>query len=587
MLSRPIARRLAASEVPRPPLEADETAPRRLSLPIPKRRSPPSRATPVILSPLNNPGVYLHQQQQQQQQQQTALLGVQQARKYFCVASPSHSSDASTVDDCEEAPPPQWQQAGGPPCCLPPDITAVYALQRLIGTGSQSFVYECRWIGDAAAAATPAAAAAGGAAAAAAAAPEGPLCVKHIVGDCSLEALQAACSLCHPNVVKHFAAQRDWRGLWVVMEYVGGPDLAAFLQAEGPLDESTSKAVFRQLVGALQHIHAHRIVHQDVKLENLVVRRQTAASRCSNAQPARAADTLHRLSPREAAAGGPNGAADIQVVLVDFGSAEVEPNQHHLAKSEASPAGTAMYMAPEAFSESPAGSKSDIWSAGILLCLLLAGRSPFEGHSIMSTLGAQHPPATNSSSSDSSSISSSSSSSSRCRMTPAIPAPPRCPFEDPEDTHCGEDRQRPLKLRSHKEGHHDQHNTPPSQQTLQQQQQQQQVEEDEATPTIISSPKSEAVRWAPSPASDGALLPPAAAAPTPQSSGTASGTPAASAATGPEVVRERLLAALQQAEWQPVSAAAKELVLEMLTVDAAARPSATKVLQSRWLQQSP
>lgn len=332
-----------------------ETPSRRLSLPIPKRRGPCSRND------------HLHSMYDGVYGQFAGLPG--QARKYFCAVSPSHSSDASTIDECEEGP-----VIRGPSECQPgvnqyvSDITSLYVLGQLIGIGSQSFVYHCRWTERAASLSV------------------GPLCIKHIVGDSSREALTAACQVVHPNVARHFATYDDWRGLWVLMEYVQGTDLAAYLQRVGRLSPKASMQIFRQIICALECIHAHNLVHQDVKLENIVVR-ETPKPECSPQE--RAPDVLRDTG---------KDVCDVEVVLVDFGSAEVVPaNQRMSTKPESSPAGTAMYMAPEAFLETPVDYKSDIWSAGILLCLLLSGRSPFEGQTIMHTLGHARTALTNAS----------------------------------------------------------------------------------------------------------------------------------------------------------------------------------------------
>ncbi|KAL8446331.1 hypothetical protein Emed_005068 [Eimeria media] len=557
MTSRVSCRSAPVQQSERKEASDPDPAPRRLSLPIPKRRSPSSRA-PAVLSPLDSAsGVYAHQQQQQQQ---TALLGGQQARKYFCVASPAHSSDASTVDDCEEAPPLQCQPCAGSTCCSLPDITALYSLQRLIGTGSQSFVYECRWVGDDAttAAAAPAASPPTAASAAAAAAARGvPLCIKHIVGECSQEALEAACRLKHPNVAEHLATHKDWRGLWVVMEFVRGPDLAAYLQRWGPLSERATKAVFRQLISALEYIHARSLVHQDIKLENIVVRAPVVSETSADTP----ADTQQQQQQQQ------QDAADIQVVLVDFGSAEVGASHQRVLspRPEASPAGTAMYMAPEAFLESPADSKSDIWSAGIVLCLLLAGRSPFEGRSIMCTLAEPPSPV---------------SSAERLPLPRIVIPNPSSPSNSASPNRLALDAT--WKPQPTPNPHQQEQQRQELQQEQQQEQQQQQQQQDATS--VEAPPKGVAVRRPASGA--GPLEGAAAAAEAPKVGRTAgaAGAAAAAAADGPDAVRDRLLAALQQPEWQAVPAAAKELVAAMLNVDAASRPSAAAILRNSWLQ---
>ncbi|OEH78749.1 kinase-like protein [Cyclospora cayetanensis] len=373
------------------PSEATANGPcRRLSLPIPKRISPPTRGD-------------FHREN----------LCMHSAHKYSCGVSPSHFSDASTVDDAEEGPP-------GVPLAQQPysvsDIMSLFPLDRLIGTGSQSFVYACHSLQDfegIGGEASPL---------------DVPLCIKHIVADASREALTAACRLIHPHVARHFAVLDDWRGLWILMEYVKGPDLAVYVHRRGRLGVSTAKHIFRQLISALDCVHSSGLVHQDVKLENIVVRHSSGLEH--EQQPHHLRQEKHTQEIREPCQRGALSDSEelpenksppasppyleeekvkdcvpLEILLVDFGSAELVCPQSRLnnIRPEGSPAGTAMYIcclvaiaelsgassgAPETFTDAPACCKSDIWSAGILLCLLLVGKSPFEGSSVLSTLAA-------------------------------------------------------------------------------------------------------------------------------------------------------------------------------------------------------
>ncbi|XP_026193732.1 serine/threonine-protein kinase ATG1 [Cyclospora cayetanensis] len=361
------------------PSEATANGPcRRLSLPIPKRISPPTRGD-------------FHREN----------LCMHSAHKYSCGVSPSHFSDASTVDDAEEGPP-------GVPLAQQPysvsDIMSLFPLDRLIGTGSQSFVYACHSLQDfegIGGEASPL---------------DVPLCIKHIVADASREALTAACRLIHPHVARHFAVLDDWRGLWILMEYVKGPDLAVYVHRRGRLGVSTAKHIFRQLISALDCVHSSGLVHQDVKLENIVVRHSSGLEH--EQQPHHLRQEKHTQEIREPCQRGALSDSEelpenksppasppyleeekvkdcvpLEILLVDFGSAELWRLLVAAAASSPSPsclvrARGGGVQAPETFTDAPACCKSDIWSAGILLCLLLVGKSPFEGSSVLSTLAA-------------------------------------------------------------------------------------------------------------------------------------------------------------------------------------------------------
>lgn len=458
------------------PQAVSEALARRLSLPIPKRRGPPSTGEQM----------HMHQAVEGIDGQ---CLGVPvHAHQPFCVLSPSYSSDASTVDECEEAPPlgaTSCSQSAASRCAA--DVVSLYSLGPIIGAGSQSFVYKCRW-------------------AEGAPAPSGgPLCIKHIVGDACKEALAAACQLSHANIARHFSTFEDWRGLWVLMEFVRGPDLAAYLQRHGQLDELACRRVFRQLVCALECIHAHGLVHQDVKLENLVARIGGEHN-----------GDFHERDVKRPVCAAEAEAPDIEVVLVDFGSAElVNANRKFNRRPEASPAGTAMYMAPEVLLEGPVDSKSDIWSAGILLCLLLEGRSPFEGLSILDALSREG-------------------------------------LARREAAASGNGKRQAALLAARSSGPHapdirGRKRRPPVQQLDQ-----------AAAPSqtaMASAPAGSGAQTETFPRSD----------------------------ASPDAVKKHLLETFKRPRWLTVSAEAKELIAQMLTVDASERPSAARIRQSAWL----
>ncbi|HKO49130.1 MAG TPA: serine/threonine-protein kinase [Polyangiaceae bacterium] len=141
---------------------------------------------------------------------------------------------------------------------------------------------------------------------------------------------------------------------FLVMEYLEGCDLAALLEARGPLACGEAVAYVRQACVGLTASHAVGIIHRDLKPSNLFL-------------------TL-----------APNGAPLLKIL--DFGIAE------QLANTSTSPdantqqltvnpsdMGSPPFVAPEQLrAERHADPKSDLWALGAALFTLLAGRSPFE-----------------------------------------------------------------------------------------------------------------------------------------------------------------------------------------------------------------
>jgi len=165
-------------------------------------------------------------------------------------------------------------------------------------------------------------------------------------------------TLRHPHIVSHLESfgrrnSSHNREICIVMEYCAGGDLEQWVarrrkERKKP-SENTALRIFAQTCMALEHVHAHRVVHRDVKTSNLFV--------------ARAADM----------------SASSVVKLGDFGISRVLGATGDLA---ATAVGTPCYMAPELLDERPYDYKADVWSAGCVLFELLNLKRAFEARSM-------------------------------------------------------------------------------------------------------------------------------------------------------------------------------------------------------------
>jgi serine/threonine protein kinase/Tol biopolymer transport system component len=172
---------------------------------------------------------------------------------------------------------------------------------------------------------------------------------------------RAASALNHPNVcaiygVEEFAGQPA-----IVMELVEGETLAARL-ARGPmaLDEALRLAI--QMAGALDAAHRKGIVHRDLKPANIM------------------------LTGRPLTGNG--------IKVLDFGLAKMErasPGADEMAMDVTQPGtvlGTRQYMSPEQVQGKEADPRSDIFSFGLTLYEMLAGRPAFDGSNAASLMAA-------------------------------------------------------------------------------------------------------------------------------------------------------------------------------------------------------
>ncbi|MBL8269012.1 serine/threonine-protein kinase [Steroidobacter sp.] len=146
----------------------------------------------------------------------------------------------------------------------------------------------------------------------------------------------------HPNIARLYDAGADANGRpYMAIEYVDGVPLDVYAASKS-LSINESLELFVQIADAVACAHARLIVHQDLKPSNVLVKQ------------------------------------DGDVRLLDFGIAQLlsasAPNDEFLHRYRAF---TPRYAAPEQFEGQPASVATDIYSLGVILYELLAGRSPY------------------------------------------------------------------------------------------------------------------------------------------------------------------------------------------------------------------
>ncbi len=171
-----------------------------------------------------------------------------------------------------------------------------------------------------------------------------------------LREARAASALNHPNIAVIYDVEEsdspDGRVYLLAMEYVPGKTLAD-LAADGALTLDDILDLVGQAAGALAEAHGRGVVHRDVKPSNLMV-------------------------------------SEGRVKVLDFGLARVEPQalpdaltvSGDAAVRDEAFAGTPYYMSPEQLLGRPLDARSDLFSLGVVLYELVAGRRPFEGKTL-------------------------------------------------------------------------------------------------------------------------------------------------------------------------------------------------------------
>ncbi|MEJ7631336.1 MAG: protein kinase [Rubrobacteraceae bacterium] len=154
---------------------------------------------------------------------------------------------------------------------------------------------------------------------------------------------RAMASLDHPNVVKVYDICQDGEMPFIVAECVDGDDLGELLARSGKLNEMFTQRVAAQLLQALSYAHHRGVIHRDIKPSNILITRDGA------------------------------------VKVGDFGIARLIEDDEAETGEPGEVIGSARYMSPEQLQGKEATSRSDIYSAGILLYHCLTGRPPFSG----------------------------------------------------------------------------------------------------------------------------------------------------------------------------------------------------------------
>ena len=181
----------------------------------------------------------------------------------------------------------------------------------------------------------------------------------------------AASNLNHPNILTIHEVGVDDGHHYIATEFIDGVTLRRKMAAT-PLESPEILDVAIQVASALEEAHSAGIVHRDVKPDNIMVRR--------------------------------NG----YVKVLDFGLAKLtesidrspsdaEASTRVLVQTDAGVVmGTSHYMSPEQARGKPVDARSDIWSLGVVIYEMVAGRTPFEGETstdVIVAITQKEPPA--------------------------------------------------------------------------------------------------------------------------------------------------------------------------------------------------
>ncbi|MDZ8050388.1 MAG: AAA family ATPase [Aulosira sp. ZfuVER01] len=152
-----------------------------------------------------------------------------------------------------------------------------------------------------------------------------------------------------PGVVRHYSLEPYGNSYVLVMEDFGGISLREYTKTQ-PLEIGEFLAIAVQIVDILHKLHQHRVIHKDIKPDNIVINPQTK-----------------------------------EIKIIDFSIASLLPRETQEIKSPHVLEGTLTYISPEQTGRMNRGIdyRSDFYSLGIAFFELLTGQPPFQSHDPM------------------------------------------------------------------------------------------------------------------------------------------------------------------------------------------------------------
>ncbi len=155
----------------------------------------------------------------------------------------------------------------------------------------------------------------------------------------------------HPNIATVHHLGVDPQGFFYVMEFIDGETLENLVDRVGPLGLETTLRVGHQVARALVAASRQGLIHRDIKPANLMV--------------------IHQDE---------DGEDRLFVKMIDFGLARsYGGDDSHPQLTATGFVGTPLYASPEQLEEQDLDVRSDIYSLGVTLWILLTGRPPFQG----------------------------------------------------------------------------------------------------------------------------------------------------------------------------------------------------------------
>lgn len=152
---------------------------------------------------------------------------------------------------------------------------------------------------------------------------------------------QSAAKLSHPNIVNIYDVGSENDINYIIMEYIDGSTLKKLIQSDGPFENQRIVNISSQIAMALIHAHDNRIIHRDIKPQNILITK------------------------------------DDRIKVADFGIARAMTDATTV--NTASLMGSVHYSSPEQLKGSLMDERADIYSLGVIMYEMATGHLPYDG----------------------------------------------------------------------------------------------------------------------------------------------------------------------------------------------------------------
>ena len=163
---------------------------------------------------------------------------------------------------------------------------------------------------------------------------------------------EAVARLNHPNIINVFDVSTNDENEYFVMELIDGITLIQYMTQRGVLSVKEAIHFTVQILRGLEHAHAKKIVHRDIKPQNIMILRDGTAK------------------------------------VTDFGIARVSDSKD-MTTNQANAFGSVHYIAPEQARCEATDGRADLYSVGVMLYEMLTGQLPYQGDSAVA-VAMQH-----------------------------------------------------------------------------------------------------------------------------------------------------------------------------------------------------